>query len=87
MGVNQHTSNVLYKLKAGTWILKMAVEQMQHTQVITSLFLLDFQISRILMARPDLTMIAIKLKVRDMMGKKDKEMDWPKVFFKMSLSS
>ena len=60
---------------------------MQHTHVITSLFLLDFQISRILMARPDLTMIAIKLKVRDMMGKKDKEMDWPKVFFKMSLSS
>ena len=70
-----------------TWILKMAVEQMQHTHVSTSLFPLDLQISRILMACPDLTMMAIKLNIRDMTGKKDSEIAWPKEFFKMSLSS
>ena len=65
----------------------MAVEQMQQTQVSTSRFLFDFQISRILMARPDLMMMAMKLKVRDMTGKKDNEIEWPKEFTRMSFSS
>ena len=65
----------------------MAVEQMQHTQVSTSLFPLDFQISSILIACPDLTMMAMKLNVRDMTGKKENEIACPKEFFKMNFSS
>ena len=60
---------------------------MSRIQVKTSPFRSDFQILRILIARPELMTIARKLKARDMIGRKDREIGYPFAFVKFKLLS
>ena len=60
---------------------------MSRIQVKTSPFRSDFQILRILIARPELMTIARKLKARDMIGRKDREIGYPNAFVKFKLLS
>ncbi len=55
-----------------TWIRYITVDVNSRIQLKTSTFSSIFQISRILIALPELTMMAKKLKASESIGKKEK---------------